>query len=41
MEYASSDARRESLPHWITHYNESRSHSALGNRPPPSPAFGR
>ena len=34
MEYASSDARRESLPHWMTHYNESRSHSALGNRPP-------
>jgi len=34
MEYASSDARREALPHWIEHYNERRSHSALGNRPP-------
>jgi transposase InsO family protein len=34
LEYASSDARREALPHWIRHYNERRSHSALGNRPP-------
>ena len=34
LEYASSDARRASLPHWVNHYNESRSHSALGNRPP-------
>jgi len=34
LEYASSDARREALPHWINHYNERRSHSALGNRPP-------
>jgi transposase InsO family protein len=34
MEYASSDARREALPHWLAHYNERRSHSALGNRPP-------
>jgi transposase InsO family protein len=34
MEYASSDARRASLPHWTNHYNERRSHSALGNRPP-------
>jgi transposase InsO family protein len=34
LEYASSDARREALPHWIHHYNERRSHSALGNRPP-------
>jgi transposase InsO family protein len=34
LEYASSEARRESLPHWVTHYNESRTHSALGNRPP-------
>jgi transposase InsO family protein len=22
------------LPHWLDHYNESRRHSALGNRPP-------
>jgi transposase InsO family protein len=34
LEYASSDARAEALPHWIDHYNERRSHSALGNRPP-------
>ena len=34
LEYASSDARRESLPHWTRHYNERRTHTALGNRPP-------
>jgi transposase InsO family protein len=34
MEYASSDARRASLPHWVRHYNEQRTHSALSNRPP-------
>ena len=34
LEYASSDARREALPHWINLYNERRTHSALGNRPP-------
>ena len=34
MEYASSDARREALPHWLDHYNGRRSHSALGNRTP-------
>jgi len=34
LEYASSDARREALPHWLDHYNRRRSHSALGNRPP-------
>ena len=34
MEYASSAARRASLPHWVRHYNERRTHSALGNRPP-------
>ena len=34
MEYASSDARRASLAHWVRHYNERRTHSALGNRPP-------
>jgi transposase InsO family protein len=36
MEYASSNARRASLPHWLDHYNERRTHSALGNRPPMS-----
>jgi transposase InsO family protein len=34
LEYASSDARRAALPHWVRHYNERRTHSALGNRPP-------
>jgi transposase InsO family protein len=34
LEYASSHARRQSLPHWVRHYNERRTHSALGNRPP-------
>ena len=34
LEYASSDVRRQSLPHWVRHYNERRTHSALGNRPP-------
>ena len=34
LEYASSHARRASLPHWVRHYNERRAHSALGNRPP-------
>jgi len=34
LEYASSEARRQALPHWLEHYNERRSHSALGRRPP-------
>jgi transposase InsO family protein len=34
LEYASSEARRASLPHWVRHYNERRTHSALDNRPP-------
>jgi transposase InsO family protein len=34
LQYASSDARRQALPHWLNHYNEQRSHSALGHRPP-------
>jgi transposase InsO family protein len=34
LEYASSDARHQALPHWIDHYNERRTHSALGNHPP-------
>ena len=34
LEYASSDARRASLPHWLNHYNERRTHSALSNQPP-------
>jgi transposase InsO family protein len=34
LQYASSDARSQALPHWINHYNERRTHSALGNQPP-------
>jgi transposase InsO family protein len=34
MEYASSEHRRASLPHWVRHYNERRTHSALSNHPP-------
>jgi transposase InsO family protein len=34
LEYASSQARRDSLPHSVRHYNERRTHSALSNRPP-------
>jgi len=34
LEYASSQARRDALPHWLNHYNERRTHSALNNRPP-------
>jgi transposase InsO family protein len=34
LEYASSDARQQALPHWIRHYNERRTHTALSNRPP-------
>jgi transposase InsO family protein len=34
VSYRSSADRRAALPHWLDHYNESRRHSALGNRPP-------
>jgi len=32
LQYASSEARRASLPHWTSHYSERRTHSALGNQ---------
>jgi len=32
--YRSSHHRALALPHWLTHYNERRRHSAIGNRPP-------
>jgi transposase InsO family protein len=32
--YRSSDTRAIALPIWLTHYNTTRNHSALGNRPP-------
>ena len=32
--YASSEHRRKALPYWLNHYNRSRPHSSLGDRPP-------
>ena len=32
--YRSSTARAAALPHWLEHYNRTRRHSAIGNRPP-------
>jgi transposase InsO family protein len=32
--YRSSTARATALPIWLTHYNTTRPHSAIGNRPP-------
>ena len=32
--YASSEHRRRALPYWLDHYNRSRPHSSLGDRPP-------
>jgi transposase InsO family protein len=32
--YRSSDARAAALPFWLTHYNTTRPHSSIGNRPP-------
>jgi transposase InsO family protein len=32
--YRSSEARAKALPIWLNHYNTSRNHSELGNRPP-------
>jgi transposase InsO family protein len=32
--YASSAARRKALPHWLAHYNTTRNHSAISDRPP-------
>jgi transposase InsO family protein len=32
--YRSSQARAAALPHWLIHYNTTRPHSAIGNRPP-------
>lgn len=32
--YRSSDARAEALPIWLNHYNTTRNHSGIGNRPP-------
>jgi len=32
--YRDSDARAAALPIWLTHYNTTRNHSSLSNRPP-------
>jgi len=32
--YRTSDARARALPIWLIHYNTTRNHSSLGNRPP-------
>jgi transposase InsO family protein len=32
--YRSSAHRAEALPHWLEHYNHTRRHSSIGNRPP-------
>jgi transposase InsO family protein len=32
--YRSSHARAAALPIWLTHYNTTRNHSSLDNRPP-------
>jgi len=34
LTYRSSEDRRRALPHWLTHYNEHRPHSGIGNRSP-------
>jgi transposase InsO family protein len=34
MAYRSSRSRDRALPHWLKHYNHTRPHSAIGNRPP-------
>ncbi|HTI34438.1 MAG TPA: IS481 family transposase [Miltoncostaea sp.] len=39
--YRDSDARAAALPHWLNHYNYTRNHSSLSNRPPISRLFGR
>lgn len=40
--YRSSNARAAALPIWLTHYNTTRPHSSIANRPPLSRvAFGR
>jgi transposase InsO family protein len=32
--YRSSQHRALALPHWLEHYNTTRRHSAIKNRPP-------
>ena len=34
LTYRTSRHRNAALPHWLNHYNRTRPHSSLGNRPP-------
>ena len=34
LAYRSSRHRNQALPHWLDHYNRTRPHSSLGDRPP-------
>jgi transposase InsO family protein len=34
LAYRSHHHRNQALPHWLSHYNERRPHSAIGGRPP-------
>jgi transposase InsO family protein len=34
LAYRSHRRRNHALPHWLDHYNRSRPHSSLGDRPP-------
>jgi transposase InsO family protein len=34
LSYRSHHDRNQALPHWLDHYNRSRPHSSLGDRPP-------
>jgi len=36
LTYRSHRHRRAALPHWLSHYNERRPHSGIGDRPPVS-----
>src|SRR6266550_526371 len=34
LSYRTHHQRAQALPHWLEHYNTSRPHSSLGDRPP-------
>jgi transposase len=36
LAYSSHRHRNQALPHWLNHYNRTRPHSSLGDRPPTS-----
>jgi transposase InsO family protein len=36
LSYRTHRHRNQALPHWLDHYNRTRPHSSLGNRPPTS-----